>query len=291
MTHLPPHLEHQPSKPVHDAAKPAHEVPNPEAEASKTVERFREVANGQVSMQAVWGDMYAATKTFGRGSTNDHAYFKAVDAGLQKNGLLPELSIKYAQWHKDDLCNDNGQIGPKDIREWSYQRQMQNGRVTEVEGDFINHLATNYKDMYKTGSNLAWDSAPVITDNMLVKLDQKYADDRHKVEAAAEEKTEDRTLAAGLLQNFTANGNALFNKLSQSNGGRFIDQASIDAARDYDLTNRQRAHIPGQPWHSYLGYQDHIWMTTLASNIERLSHGGGRVVLGDLQAFARQQGL
>jgi hypothetical protein len=262
----------------------------PDTEAAKTVEKFREVANGTATMQDAWKVMSTDSKIFGRDSAKDHAYFKAVDEGLKKSGLLPEITVKYAQWHKDDLCNDDNQIGRKDIREWRYQRQMQNGRVTEVEGDLINNLSTSYKDMYNKGRKLTDDyDSKGITDAMLAKLDTNYAESRHKSEADQEKKAEDRALAAGLVKNFSANGGALYNKLAQANGGRYIDQASIDSACDYDLSNRQRAKVPGQKWHSYLDYNDHVWLCKLQDNMTRIS-GNGHVTLNDLQEFAKKQG-
>jgi len=273
-------------------AKSSHAALNPEADAAKTVEQFREVANGHASMQDVWNKMAAESKSLGGGSKQDHAYFKAVDEGLKKSGLLPEISIKYAQWHKDDLSNDNGQIGPKDIRQWSFQRQTENGRVTEVEKDFINQLSTGYTDIYKKGRSLTHDyDAPHITADMLKAVDQKYVDDRHKADQMAEKKVEDRALAAELLQSFTADGNKLFNKVSRHNNCQFIDQESIESASNYDLNNRAMSHERGQKWHSYLDYKDHASINRLTNNMGRLSHGTGQVTLADIQNFAKQQGL
>jgi hypothetical protein len=268
-----------------------HKDLQPDVEAKKTIEKFHGVAEGTTSMQEAWNMMATDSKAFKMGSQKDHEYFKAVDEGLRKSGLMPELTIKYAQMHKDDLEDGRGDIAPRDIRNLADHRMVENHRLTEVERDFLGQLSSNFQDFKKMGERLTGEySSRSINDTMLDPIDRKLAGDRHHALAEAQRKAIDTATANEISRDFSAGGGRLFRALSDSNGGRFIDQNSINSALEYDTVNRQRADASHQKhWHSYLNYEDHVAVQRLEGKMDVISHSTGRVTQADIAAFAKKE--
>ncbi|HEY9682175.1 MAG TPA: hypothetical protein V6C89_13465 [Drouetiella sp.] len=257
---------------------------NPEVEAQKTVQSFREAAEKHTSIENVWGEMAKDSKQFGRGSAQDRAYFHAVTEGLKKEGLLPELTVAYAQWHKADMPNDNGDVGKNHIDGWAKMRKLENGRVCEVEQAFIDTLKTSYDSMKKTAERKTGDyDHNGLSDRDLNVVNAEFSKARHANESRiaheAQVNADAQQLKHGLLDPRKDDGTVLFDKLAKANGGAFISSSSIEDALSYDVKNRDMQHHAGDKnWHSYLNYQDHVAIEKLQQYFNDISPltGGGR---------------
>lgn len=257
---------------------------NPELEAQKTVSSFREAAERHTTIEKVWDEMAKESKQFGRGSAQDKAYFHAVTEGLKKEGLLPELTVSYAQWHKVDMTNDDGDVGKTHIKGWERLRKLENGRVCEVEQALLENLKNSYDSMKKTAERKTHNyDHNGLNDKDLNVLGTEYSRARHEREQRAEHEArvnaDAQDLRHKLLDPRKADGTVLFDKLAKANGGAYISSSSIEDAESYDAKNRDLQYRSGdRNWHSYLNGQDRTAILKLEryfNDISALS-GGGR---------------
>lgn len=256
---------------------------NPEVEAQKTVASFKEAAEKHTTIAKVWDEMAKDSKDFGHGTAKDKAYFHAVTEGLKKEGLLPEMTVAYAQWHKADMSNDNGDVGKYRIDRWNKDRKLENGRVCEVEQALINNLKSSYDSM-KTAAqreNFDFFGHPGLNDRDLDALGAKYAKARHGNEARAQQESQVIATAQQLKHELfdprKDDGSVLFDKLSRENGGKYITLESMKNAVDYDAQNRHNQYKK-DGWHSYLNHEDHQAIDTLQRKFDDIAPivGGGR---------------
>lgn len=256
---------------------------NPEAEAHKTVASFKEAAEKHTTIAKVWDEMAKDSKDFGHGTAKDKAYFHAVTEGLKKEGLLPEMTVAYAQWHKSEMPNDNGDVGKNHIDGWSRLRKLENHRVCEVEQALLDNLKSSYDSMKSLAQRKTRDYDHTgLSDNDLDSVNAEFSKNRHANEDRAAHEaqvnTEAQQLKHGLLDPRKDDGTVLFDKLSKENGGKFISAESIQNALNYDLQNRQNQYKPHSNWHSYLNYQDHQAIEMLERTFDDIAPltGGGR---------------
>lgn len=234
----------------------------PEVEAQKTVESFKQAADKHTTIAKVWDEMAKDSKEFGRGSTQDKAYFHAVTEGLKKEGLLPEITVAYAQWHKGDMPNDNGDVGKNQINGWSRLRKLENHRVCEVEQALLDNLKSSYDSMKTTAQRKTHDYGHSgLSDKDLDTVGSEFAKVRHANETRAQQEAQ-VTANAQLLKHELFDPrkddkSVLFDKLSRENGGKYISVESMQDALNYDSQNRQHQYKKGGGWHSYLNLQDH----------------------------------
>jgi hypothetical protein len=198
--------------------------------------------------------------------------------------LLPELTVAYAQWHKADMPNDNGDVGKNHIDGWAKMRKLENGRVCEVEQAFIDTLKTSYDSMKKTAERKTGDyDHNGLSDRDLNVVNAEFSKARHANESRiaheAQVNADAQQLKHGLLDPRKDDGTVLFDKLAKANGGAFISSSSIEDALSYDVKNRDMQHHAGDKnWHSYLNYQDHVAIEKLQQYFNDISPltGGGR---------------
>lgn len=233
---------------------------NPEVEAQKTVNSFREAAEKNTSIDKVWDEMAKDSKEFKQGSAQDKAYFHAVTEGLRKQGLLPEITVAYAQWHKDKMANDDGDVGKNRIDDWALRRKVENGRRCEVEQALLDNLKNTYDDMRKTAKEKTHNTyhkglddkdLSVVKDDFAKKRHEKEANDAHEARVSHDAKQ----LRHAMFDPRKDNGSVLFDKLSSSTKGAYISRESIDEAIRYDDQYREHQYKKGN-FHSYLDGAD-----------------------------------
>ncbi len=256
---------------------------NPEAEAHKTVASFKEAAEKHTTIAKVWDEMAKDSKDFGHGTAKDKAYFHAVTEGLKKEGFLPEMTVAYAQWHKSEMPNDNGDLGKNHIDGWSRLRKVENHRVCEVEQALLDNLKSSYDSMKKTAQWKTHDyDHDGLNDKDLNTVNAEFSKTRHANENRAAHEAQvnadAQQLKHGLLDPRKDDGSTLFDKLSKENGGKFVSSESIQNALNYDLQNRQNQYKPHSNFHSYLNYQDHKAIDMLQRSFDDIAPltGGGR---------------
>lgn len=254
----------------------------PEVEAQKTVASFKEAAEKHTTIAKVWDEMAKDSKDFGHGTAKDKAYFHAVTEGLKKEGLLPEITVAYAQWHKSDMPNDNGDVGKHHIDSWTRVRKAENHRVCEVEQALIDNLKSSYDSMKTTAQQKTRDYGHSgLSDTDLDKLGTEYAKIRHGNEARAQQEAQVTATAQQMKHElFDPRKNdqsVLFDKLSRENGGKYITLDSMQNAVNYDAQNRANQYKKGD-WHSFLNREDHQAIDTLQRTFNDISPllGGGR---------------
>ena len=256
---------------------------NPEVEAQKTVASFKEAAEKHTTIAKVWDEMAKDSKEFGHNSAKDKAYFHAVTEGLKKEGLLPEMTVAYAQWHKGEMPNDNGDVGKHRIDSWARWRKVENGRVCEVEQAFLDNLKSSYDSMKTLAQSKTRDyNSKGLSDRDLDALGTAYAKVRHDNEARAQQEEQVTATAQKmkheLLDPRKDNGSVLFDKLSRENGGRYITMESMQNAVTYDTQNRANQYQKGGKWQSFLNHEDHEAIFNLQSKFNDIAPvvGGGR---------------
>ncbi|MBS1956366.1 MAG: hypothetical protein JST89_19420 [Cyanobacteria bacterium SZAS-4] len=256
---------------------------NPEVEAQKTVASFREAAEKHTTIAKVWDEMAKDSKDFGHNSAKDKAYFHAVTEGLRKEGLLPEITVAYAKWHRPEMPNDNGDLGKHHIDNWERTRKAENGRVCEVEKALIDNLKSSYDSLKTTAQRENFDffGHDGLNDKDLDKLSEKFAKTRHGNEARAQQESQVTITAQQMKHELfdprKDDGTVLFDKLSRENGGKYITLDSMKNAVDYDLQNRHN-QFKKEGWHSYLNREDHQAIYTLQQTFDDIAPivGGGR---------------
>jgi hypothetical protein len=249
---------------------------NPEVDAKHTIASFRDAAEKHTTIEKVWDEMAKESKAFGHGTSQDKKYFQLVSDGLKSQGLLPELTVAYAQWHKTKMADDDGNLGKNRIDDWADLRKLQNGRLCEVEQTLINNLVGSYDQMKKIGAAKEWDGDQKgLTDADLSGVNAEFSKSRHANEEKAAHVAQENQAAAalkhGLLDPREDNQTVLFDKLSKMNGGRSISIASIEDAETFDQNQRNRQYEPGKPWHSYLNYQDKTAILNLESHFNEIA--------------------
>lgn len=270
---------------------------NPEAEAQKTVASFRDAAEKHTTIQQVWGEMAQESKAFGHGSAADKAYFHAVTEGLKKQGLLPELTVAYAQWNKPHMLNDDGDLSKPMIDYWQGKRQTENGRVCEVEQALISNLKDSFNKMRAIGHSKVGDfDHKGITDEDLKAVNAEFSKARHKKE---QDDSKEATISNDakfinhqLLDPRKDDGSVLFDKLS--GGGKAITLDSIDKAVEFDDQDRARNwshHAKG--WKSYLNGQDRTAIKELQNQyFDDIAQHDGSITKDDLNRYlAKHSGV
>ena len=247
-----------------------------EEEARSTVDKFRSAVDNDGSLSQAFKEIDKDRQSFGIGSEKEKAYTENVHWKLIKEHLLPEVSLKYASEHFDQLATDERITNQsfKDYRVAGYDD------MTSIEKS-MNHYLMDHYDEIKEETTPGWGTCVSMDDiNMALKQAKDArtgtrGEDPQPTPQDQPQQTVD-PMAHETIACLTAHGGALEQKLFDRTVSG-ITKDSLRHALEYDDQN----------W-SFLNGRERQTTFRMLQNFDDISRGREVIRPVDLKYYARK---